>query len=621
MVSRFLITTALEETWPTDDTPILFLGEWCRLYDRKAVWEKRDAIVAPYHWDDRAQLNADYEYLGGLYEELLAGLVIELNDYHRTSHGLRFWRIVVGPWLGYFVQVLFDRWKMLCVAHERFQLSGAKVISNPTYPVRPYGMSEFIQASITDRWNEAIYGELMAYFAIPIERVALTGIDKGGSRPSPSVFSRHNLVQYAKRSLNWLSRLFPASNTYFLLESYLPLSVNLAVQARLGQVPRLWFRDQLPRPGLPLSSADESRRITIDAHDFPSLARHMVTRHLPIAYREEFRTLVASAAGRGWPRTPKAIFTSNAYCDNDEFKVWAAQSTESGVPLVIGQHGGNYGIAKWNFFEQHEIAIADRYLTWGWTAPEQASVVPLGNFKQLPGIARRNPAGYVLVVGMVLPRQSYWLYSIPVAGQWLDYHRQQVRFVQALPRNIRECLLVRLFREDFGWCQRERWNDAAPDVALDKGLRPMADLVANSRIYISTYNATTYLESMHMNFPTVIFWNPVLWEIRSDAIPYFRELQQVGIFHDTPESAAQHLTSIWDDIDAWWSDAKTQSVRAKFCYHYSRAVATDAVMVEVLKDCRGEYAREHPVLDSEVVGNSQKISDRNAEDEKTGTFS
>jgi hypothetical protein len=47
-VARHLITTADERTWKFD-RPVLFLGEWCRLYDRKQVWGGMDGIVAePY---------------------------------------------------------------------------------------------------------------------------------------------------------------------------------------------------------------------------------------------------------------------------------------------------------------------------------------------------------------------------------------------------------------------------------------------------------------------------------------------------------------------------------------------------------------------------------------------
>ena len=48
MKKRFLITTGDEATWKFDQ-PVIFLGEWCRLYDRKHIWKNMDAKVAnPY---------------------------------------------------------------------------------------------------------------------------------------------------------------------------------------------------------------------------------------------------------------------------------------------------------------------------------------------------------------------------------------------------------------------------------------------------------------------------------------------------------------------------------------------------------------------------------------------
>ena len=107
MVKRFLITTALEETW-RDEEPVLFLGEWCRRYSRKDRWSKMDAKVLPYHWDDRAKLYADYLYLREFYERLLVDLSAQLNQIHIVDHSLRYWRILIGPWLGYFIPMLFN---------------------------------------------------------------------------------------------------------------------------------------------------------------------------------------------------------------------------------------------------------------------------------------------------------------------------------------------------------------------------------------------------------------------------------------------------------------------------------------------------------------------------------
>jgi putative transferase (TIGR04331 family) len=98
----------------------------------------------------------------------------------------------------------------------------------------------------------------------------------------------------------------------------------------------------------------------------------------------------------------------------------------------------------------------------------------------------------------------------------------------------------------------------------------MEDLIRQCRIYVSTYNATTYLESFTMNVPTVIFWNQEHWELRASAQPYFDELEKAGIFHKTPEGAARHVAMVWNDVQAWWERSDVQKVRQKFCERYAR---------------------------------------------------
>jgi putative transferase (TIGR04331 family) len=258
------------------------------------------------------------------------------------------------------------------------------------------------------------------------------------------------------------------------------------------------------------------------------------------------------------------------FISDDVFKAWAARKVEKGAPFVIGQHGGNYGMALWNFSEDHQLAIADRYMTWGWIKCGQENIDPIGNFKKMLSTLP-NCNGSALLVETTVPLQGYHMFSAPVgAGQWQEYFHDQTRFVMALPENLRTKLLVRLSPQDYGYSQKQRWKDFFPNIELDSGSCPISTLMNRSRISIITYNATAYLESMALNFPTIIFWNPIYWELRKDALPIFEKLKKVGIFHEAPESAAQHLENIWNGVSDWWFSAKVQAVRMEFCEKYVR---------------------------------------------------
>ena len=67
-----LITTGLEETFPKEfDKKIFFLGEWCKVYNKKYIWNELDSQTIPYHWDDRKKLYADHQDLQVIYEKIL----------------------------------------------------------------------------------------------------------------------------------------------------------------------------------------------------------------------------------------------------------------------------------------------------------------------------------------------------------------------------------------------------------------------------------------------------------------------------------------------------------------------------------------------------------------------
>src|SRR5438105_1323531 len=177
MTSRFLITTAQECTWRTDH-PVLFLGEWCRLNSRREIWSKLDAQVLPYHWDDRAKLLADYAYLSGLYEQLLDDLTVQLNQLHAVDHSVRYWRILVGPWLGYFVQMLFDRWTSIQQAVSQYELSETIVLSGREDRLVPNDTAEFTRLFVDDAWNHHVYAAVLQQFtSVRCRKLARAGLE------------------------------------------------------------------------------------------------------------------------------------------------------------------------------------------------------------------------------------------------------------------------------------------------------------------------------------------------------------------------------------------------------------------------------------------------------------
>ena len=208
-------------------------------------------------------------------------------------------------------------------------------------------------------------------------------------------------------------------------------------------------------------------------------------------------------------------------------------------------------------------------MSWGWSSGVRDNIIPAGHFKYDVTKIKYNPKGKALMVGFSMIRNSYSLVSYPIAGQWNYYFNDQANFVSSLPPSLRDKLLIRIRSYDYGQCQEERWKELFPNISIDKGMAPMIELIKDCRIYIATYNATSFLEPLNWNIPTIIFWDPKYNELNEIAKSDFELLKHVGIFHETPLLAAEFVNSVLDNINDWWFRKEVQEARLKFCNKFA----------------------------------------------------
>jgi putative transferase (TIGR04331 family) len=568
----FLITTADQRFWKTDE-PVLFLGEWCNLFSQSTVWEKLTYEVLPYHWDDRKKLYQDYLYLDKLYEETVLHLADQLNKLHGVRYSLRYWRIVIGPWLYCFIQMLYDRYQSILAAIESGKVTNTLISKYDGARWLPQDFLSFINYSLNnDVYNHYLYSLIIEITGkIPFEVVATTDENNheglmGIRNPfSPKKILTKLVEVYGRIAGNHSSGIV-------FISSYFSLLNMLKLQLSLKQIPYLYPPAiKVPEVKLDLNMRDKLF-FASPRNEFEQLLHVIIRKQIPSICVEGYVQMNERAL-MAYPRKPRLIVTANAYYFDEAFKFWAGYHCDHGTKLVGMQHGGHYGTCLWSSREKHEIKICDRYYTWGWKSDIFKNTKRLAATK-LNGVKKSIQAkkdGRILLVLMSHPRYFYYMSSAPAsASGMLSYFNDQYRFVRALSRENQKQLLVRFYPADYGWCDKERWKTELPDVETYVGKKSMLDQLKDSRLFICTYDATTYLETFAANFPTVMFWNPDQWELRPSAKPYFDELSRAGIFHDTPESAADLLNKISHDPASWWNQAEIQSAKDKFCFQFAR---------------------------------------------------
>lgn len=572
MVKRVLVTTSIESTWPNNRQPVLFLGEACKLYARRQIWQTLDEETVPYHWDDRNKFKNDYVYLQHFYEDILLELTAALNKVHNTNHDSKYWRVYVGVWLGYFIQILFDRWSMLTKAISEYSISEIRVIDVDECLFVPNDASHFQSLYLSDEWNEVIYHSILELMPeAPLLRYVTSSTAAvpalNTARSNSSGFIKRLLVKTIDTVSGWLVR----SNEAFFLSSYLPYRMIVGLQLRLGQVPKFWSAVSAPIID-PQTERKSFSLLGQEGNEFESIVRKMIPRFIPRVYLEGYEMIQQTISELTWPKKPSIIFTANSYSNDDVFKAWAAKNIETGSRLIIAQHGGYFGIGAFGFIEDHQIAISDTYISWGWNDPGRPNIQPFANLVIMNKSVKWDPNGNILLVNMSIPRYSYHLLAFPQSSQYLTYFNDQLSFARSLSDGAREVLLVRPCSQDFGWDQRSRWAEHCPTVKLDTNNKPFQKVLSGARLVVASYNATTFLETFSLNIPTIIFWNPHHWELNPQAVVDFQKLEEVGIFHRNPESAAAKVSEVYQNVKEWWQQAEIQEIRIQFCSKYSNAI-------------------------------------------------
>jgi putative transferase (TIGR04331 family) len=464
--------------------------------------------------------------------------------------------VIIGPWLRSFCDNFVLRWAYINQAINEFDANESfSNFDDTDLGNHPRNFLEYRNSQSSQAWNQFMYSKMW-------------NLITSSQLPSPLVNQIGELD--SERSDLAANDNSVSNKRVILTNTYLPRSSQAILAILMGSRPTM---DRRIAP--PTAIFDVGARSQLEFSNSPgsrlhAIAREMVRDQILSAYVEGFPALLKSTRRLRPTNSPGLVFTSNRHLYDDVFNTWVAQATERGSKYVIGQHGGNYGLSRFpSFSELHEADVSDAYLTWGWKYSE----------KQLPGpclttVGRKYcpsaKAKHLLIVCDHIwkyPRSLF--YDISEHEGYLEYVSQ---CVTSLPKAISNDVLVRLnhAHADTGSSQIEYWQQHAPAVKVDPGLSNMRKLIRKSRLVATTYNGTTFLETLNLNIPTLITWNDSYVQLRPEAFTYIQRLEEAGIFHSNCQSFVAHVTKYWDDIESWWASDAVQSARLMFCKEFSR---------------------------------------------------
>jgi len=573
----YLVTTAIEEFWDVS-SPIVFLGDWCLRYSRRLFWEPLNGEILDYPWNDRKRFIDAFFYIEGLYERMLGILKNMLNRFHKVDHDLLFWRIIIGPWLRWYITVIYDRYTCIQDAIKKYPGFTTKVLSTDNYKI-PVDTFEFIQYVKNDTYNLQIFSVILKNLGYKFPEVKYYEKTSEHNDVIKQKMPKKILRRAISRFLRFAGQLCCENNSIILKNPYFSFNAQLRFFIKtMGKV-RPTIDDDYDLESVDADSSKRSifKNMTDATNSFEEILFDMMPFDIPRAFVELFDKFGEKAKNR-YPQSPVAIVSSDSWYYDEVFKQWAATAKEKGTFLIGIQHGGNYGSLDY-IASDHEILITDRFYSWGWVHRDYpGKVVPMSSPK-LSGrkkMSADNKKEGILYATTSIPRYLFQFPFLP--NRFKEYLEWQKRFFYAISPDNASKIRIRAHREDFGWDIAMRLLNTFNEVVIEEWDIPFSHSIENCRIFVSDSLTTTFLESLSVKKPTILFWNKELNELRPEAQSYYDQLSEAGILFDSPEGAAHAIDVAYNDVENWWNEPQRQKALSIFCNRF--AMTSDNFITE-----------------------------------------
>ncbi len=556
-VEQLLVTTGLLDTWG-DDQDIIFLGEWCKPYNLKSNYDKRRYSTIPYHWNDSKKLRRDHGYLCRLHERVLAALAKSLNDLHNVSYSLRYWRIILGPWLLTYISTIWDRWENLRIAFEEKKFSSTIIVALDNKKLVPIDYDDFVEHFLSDIWNHHIFTEMLKF--LYEDKVAIKTVPYTGLYPSrKNIIYKKSIKEKIITAIDELFGRIQKNYKIVFVSSYFSLPALSKISFRLKQLPRIHSRF-LRKINVPeYSEVQRSIKFEIESvNRFEQYLENNIIKQIPIAYLEGYENFKNETDKIDCDG--EIIFTANAHLRNDVFNAWCAKKVEGGRKLIISQHGG--GIKSEMTVFRHQEKIADKMVVWH--KPLEDKHVRLSPNKLVNLNINHLSSSELTIVGYEPKIYTYRTQSGPMGSGIYDDYVQKLEFSRYLSPAVSENIRVRTSAYGTGYFNSlHRYKDDLGEnkLSVHKTLR---EAFEHSRIIVCTYPQTTLSEAMNSGVPTILLYSEHLWPIDQNFKQLLRQLKDNKIVFACAKEAADHINKIWSNPEKWWASSEIVQVRESF---------------------------------------------------------
>lgn len=291
---------------------------------------------------------------------------------------------------------------------------------------------------------------------------------------------------------------------------------------------------------------------------------------LPQEFIENFEMLYSAASNKFDRYTNLKYVVSETFIGETYESISLAILKERGISTIYSEH--NY--CEYPCFSsilEQQASFVDIFASHGnYYAPisHKVSTGSLYNFYEIPLEKRSKKIDILYICGLAEAKYAYFTHTMVTAEHALIHYEFKLRFFRSLPEAVLNKILYRPYPSNPQWTlvynDQFIMNDILTRMKMDDLSADCRSRMRTSRLVVIDYMATSYLETMSMNIPTVLFYKRNSNFFNAYSADFLEDLIRVGICQDNPESAAKFVELISVNPEDWWFQPDVQAAKDRF---------------------------------------------------------
>jgi putative transferase (TIGR04331 family) len=302
---------------------------------------------------------------------------------------------------------------------------------------------------------------------------------------------------------------------------------------------------------------------------------------LPMVYVENFTTLF-DAYHKDILKRNFSYIASESWISDFSSSIYVATAKHLGKKFIAIEHAAGNVFLK-NGLHFVDIEFADKFVTTGWNCTSKN--VARGGFMSRDIALHNNTLQQKNILFVTFTRFIYWE-EFNEENATDDFFLSRIerisKFIDLLPNNLRDCFVIRPRSVEGLWNVSNLISFKGRNIKVDR--EKYSSSINSARIIVIDHMSTGLAEILQNRIPFILLYNINNIPLNADLRQIFDQLIKSKVLHTTQDSAVEHLTTCYSEIETWWGcDQVQESIRQFTNYYLHPADRTIFFLAGLLK--------------------------------------